>query len=185
MPSIGPWNDGFSNNVAGQGGFCPTILASGMLGTGGVTISASNNQVCFCKFFLPFQATISKIVIDVTTAQASSHAGIGIYDITGNIKLVDSGAISTAASNTVTTTITTVTLPPGSYILAWTTDNNTVQCTGSAMGNLPRLIGGTGGAAFTGFGTAANASAGGVLPATLGALSTSTSPNIWGVFMSP
>jgi hypothetical protein len=135
--------------------------------------STSANQVFVFQFILPHSITINKIVYSVTTLSASDKWGFGIYSSDGLTKLVDSGAVSPTATGTAfSVTIGAVTLPPGTYYFAQTSSGTTAQMNFFPSNtaqmfpifNLNR--------SRTGLG--ANASVAGVLPSTIGAISTAT-----------
>jgi len=79
--------------------------------------------VRFIIFTLPFNTTISKASVDVTTIDASQTADFGIYNSAGTSKLWSIGSgngISLGSSAVVAATNATVTLAAGSYLFAWT-----------------------------------------------------------------
>lgn len=153
------------------GGFVNPFIPSGSIMTNAGP-SASPNSVHAMLFSLPFPITINKVVYWVIS-NSSDLWGFGIYSSDGLTKLVDTGALSTvtgtgAASVTLGSPVT---LPAGEYFFAETSSGTTSN---SAYYNLE--------ATYTipmqnfnrnRAGVAANASVSGVLPATLGAITTS------------
>ena len=164
-------------NTAGQGGFVgagfpfPDAYYSGA--SSGGTIGGNANQVTVFQFSLKASYTISKVSARVVTGAAGQTASFGIYNLAGN-KLLDSTALSVNSSSTsVTTTLAApVTLPPGTYYFAQSTTGTSAtiiaaQNSGGASSTtsfLPNLN-------VIRVGQAANATSGGVLPATLGSIS--------------
>jgi hypothetical protein len=131
----------------------------------------SANVVQVYMFSLPFSITLNHIVCYVESGNGSDLWGFGIYNEAGTIKLVDSGAISTASIGAVSTALgSPVTLPAGVYVFAQTTSGTSANspyynwdgtyarallCT-----NIARI------------GQAANPSVAGVLPTSLGVITT-------------
>ena len=132
----------------------------------------SVNQVLAFQFVLPFRAIIRTITSEVTTSEASSLYAMGIYSIDGNTLLVDSGAISGASSGVKSVTITAVTLEPGVYWFAQTS-NATATIIHRSL-NVTGLAGIINGGSQEKTILAGNASSSGVLPATLGSLTATT-----------
>lgn len=131
-------------------------------------IVGSNNQVRAVQFVLPFRLKVADIQIRVTTAFAERIVGIGIYSADGNTRELQSGAISVATTGLKKATLgTPVTLDPGPYWYAWTTDFTGVKLHGTlADSAFDALFDDTNPQR----GNAANAGNNGVLPATLGAI---------------
>jgi hypothetical protein len=132
------------------------------------SIVGSNNQVRAFQFVLPFRLTVSDVQFRVTAAYANREVGIGIYSADGNTLLVDTGVVSAASAGLKKATLSTpVTLAPGPYWYAWTSDYNAVKLTSTfADSTFDSLFSDTN----PQMGTAANAGSEGVLPATLGAI---------------
>ena len=160
-----------SITTAGVGGFWVPTVFDPEDASGAAVIAAGANTVYVHQFVLPYFSTVSKATIEVTTGQASTNAVIGIYDANKN-KLIDSGAISVASVAFVQASFTEYTLKPGVYFYAWSCDGTTAQ------GRWLNTDLGSSAAAFmnqgtaTRVGTAANAMAALVLPATLGTITT-------------
>ena len=138
------------------------------------TISTANfnssaNAVQVYLFQLDAEYTISKVSITSIGNSSSVHATFGIYSYAGN-KLVDGGSfVELSGSGVQTNNITPVTLPPGVYWFAQSTDtSNSGQWPAVVITNttLPSMLS----ANTTRSATAGNAASGGVLPATLGTL---------------
>lgn len=164
-------------NFGALGGFFGGI--DGIYGPGSATISTAGpsalaNNVHVFLFVVAYTITINKIVYNVATLSASDKWAFGIYSSDGNTKLIDSGVISPTATNTALsiTLGTPVTLPPGEYYFAQTASGTTAlssfQQTNTAA--VPPMVNKN----RNRIGLAANASAAGVLPSTLGAISTAT-----------
>ena len=133
------------------------------------TFNSSANAVQVYLFQLDAEYTISKVSITSVGNNFSIHATFGIYSYAGN-KLVDGGSfVELTGSGVQTNSITPVTLPPGVYWFAQSTDTSTsgdwpaVVITNTT---LPSMLS----ANTTRSATAGNAASGGVLPATLGTL---------------
>lgn len=129
------------------------------------------NKVAIVEFTLVAPVTISKVITQVNANIAASHFGVGIYDANGNL-LADSGALTAAsgAGTPVSTALRqgTVTLPAGVYYFAWTSDTASLNMIfwGASIAPAPTIPNKNN----VRYGTAANASTAGQLPATLGAL---------------
>jgi hypothetical protein len=160
-------------------GFGASMVTGGALSA---TVIASNNQVRYIRFVLPFKATVTKM----TAAGGSGTALIGdmgIYSADGSSLLANTGVVTYGVNTYATTTITqtSATFNPGVYIFAYsgTLSTSTIQayaCNGiNAMGNSTAQVG-----------TAANAATAGVLPSSLGALTRSiANTSIPQVFCEP
>ena len=133
------------------------------------TFNSSANEVQVYLFQLDAEYTISKVSITSIGNSISVHATFGIYSYAGN-KLVDGGSfVELTGSGVQTNSITPVTLPPGVYWFAQSTDtSNSGQWPAVVITNttLPSMLS----ANTTRSATAGNAASGGVLPATLGTL---------------
>ena len=136
---------------------------------GTATFNSSANAVQVYLFQLDAEYTISKVSITSLGNIFSVHATFGIYSYAGN-KLADGGSfVELSGSGAQTNSITPVTLPPGVYWFAQSTDtSNSGQWPAVAITNttLPSMLS----ANTTRSATAGNAASGGVLPATLGTL---------------
>jgi hypothetical protein len=181
---------GVSLATAGQGGFFgPGLFIDGsqmdQIGVTSATVVNANNQVRVTQFVLAYSITIRNISTAVSNNVAANSITFGIYNMSGN-KLLDSGTFAIATSPTIQTNTlgSPVTLSPGVYWLAQSSTTNS-GCTvlgiqpsddtkhGEIMYNTNSVR----------YGTAANAASFGVLPATLGTV-TSHLPNTDGVGIS-
>ena len=150
-------------------GFIPPFPFYGSsLGTGVVNNTSTTNQLSVWQFIFLASIVISRVSVKIGTGVAAQTVNFGIYSQAGN-KLLDSGAMAAATSSTISSvTITPVTISPGIYWFAQSTTHLSV--------NIGVINGVT--ASFTDFlntngtyvGTAANITSGGVMPATLGAI---------------
>lgn len=175
-----------SLSTIGQGGFWGGLGTSfppvgSVATTVAMSPSGANNVTC-SQFVLNYTVLVRKIVFRVGgTAAAASTANLGIYDASGN-KFIDSGTFSTASSATIlSNTLTTpVSLFPGVYFYCWSDTSTTVTATGYATlaanvvlmynQNANRYV------------AATNTTSAGVMPATLGSLTTSTNDFVFGFF---
>lgn len=130
-------------------------------------ICGTPNQLTVYQFILPVTFTISRVSCNVGANVAAKHVVFGIYSAAGN-KLIDSGAISAALSGVFGNSITPVTLPPGVYYFAQTSDSASVgvYCSDGVSAAMNNLLNGT----QVHVGQAANPSVSNVLPATLGVI---------------
>jgi hypothetical protein len=143
------------------------LYISNTINTANFNSSANDVQVYLFQLYAEY--TISKVSIVSLGNSFSVHSTFGIYSYAG-AKLVDGGSfVELTGSGVQTNAITPVTLPPGVYWLAQSTDTSTsgqwpaVAITQTTM---PTLLS----ANSTRSAVAANAASGGVLPATLGTL---------------
>ena len=158
-------------DTADQGYFLGTTVFP--LGTSIAEPSSIANQVHVFGFVLPFRATVTKIVTEVTTLEAASLYSVGIYNADGTSLLVDSGTFNGATTGIKQNTITAVTLEPGYYLFAQSANTTTtlvcrILTTSSSLGP---ILNGTD---ITTSSVTANDSSSGVLPATTGALTRNT-----------
>jgi hypothetical protein len=165
-----------SNSRWGHVQGAPAIWTNGEgegLSDGGQVTSAAN-QTKYYLTYIPFRMSVVRITINISTGEASKNAGVGIYNLSGT-KIWATGAISVASNGTKTATITPVTIGPGFYYLAMTDDGTTgtVRYKALSSGSVKTSISNVTTSAKL-FGSAANASSAGVLPATLGALTNGT-----------
>lgn len=157
----------YPNHIAGPPGFL--MLPNHMGGTTAAAAAvAANNRVMVVRVQLPHTITVSSIVLEVTTAVGASQVGAGLYDPNGN-RMIHTGAVDSASTGVKSTNIDDVAIMPGTYWWAWTASDTgvLVRCIAADAGFTGVLNGGT-----AQFGRAANASVAGVLPATLGAITT-------------
>jgi len=128
------------------------------------------DQTRVFQFVLPFRVTVGNIVSRVTTGGgAGTFYGIGLYSAAGSLVL-ETGALdaNTVAINK--TAITPVTLAPGAYFFAWTSDSTSTALSAFVVtsGGATDAILNAGSVEKVG---TANASAAGVLPASMGTIS--------------
>ena len=159
--------------TAGAGGFwAPTVFDPEDASTAAVVTSVAN-QVKVHQFVLPFRIGIGKCTIEVTTAEAGMNVVAGFYDSSGN-KLVQTDGMTTAAAapTFVQDSFTAYVMEPGVYFYAYSCDGTTAQCRhlNTDLGSSAASFMNQGTA--TRIGTAANAMAALVLPATLGVITT-------------
>jgi len=157
-------------DTAGEGYFLAFYVHATATATG-VIVAA--DDVRASQFVLPFRAVINRILTDVTTGGgASSLYGVGIYSADGQTLLTETGALDadTVARNE--TTVTEVTFEPGVYWFAWTSDSGTLQMRrgSTAMSNSLLSFASSKRSVLAGNSPISP----GVLPASLGALTTGT-----------
>lgn len=132
------------------------------------------NLVRVCKFSIPIDIAFTRCSVRVTGNAAK--LSFGIYSFSGS-KIFDSGVFTgLGVAATLSNTFSSVSLPAGTYYAAQTSDNNPANIGTDTInigtGQLALNVG-----AAVVFGKAANASAVGVLPATLGAITVDTDGN--------
>lgn len=142
----------------------PTAFPTAVFTTPTVTA----NQTRVWRFELALQLIVTNVVFEIVTGASGQFMAIGVYSSDGGTKLIDTGAFSTSANGVHSKVITAVTLLPGWYCLAWTIDNTTATLRSTANSANFGINNNT----VVQKGSAANASSAGVLPATLGALTT-------------
>lgn len=157
-----------SFTTAGQGCFWG---GQGLWPVGGGPINAGNasGAVYVIQTILLFQITVRKFTVDFQNSNLGNFWTGGLYDITGNTKLIDSGQISEASGGLKVVTLgSPVTLQPGMYWFAYGHSNPGMSLNSgyavTNMGNIPLN------ANAQRFGTAANSLSSNNLPATLGAI---------------
>jgi hypothetical protein len=160
----------------------PTNGSSQPLGGTGLA-----NTVRFIIFTLPFNTSISKASIDISTIDASQTADFGLYNAAGSSKLWSIGSgngISLGSGGVVSATNTTVTLAAGSYLFAWTESGTIgVIYTWNMNTGLYQLL--ASGSSYK-YGTCTNTATAGVLPASCGTLLAAASAfNVAAVMLEP
>ena len=160
-------------DTAGEGYFVGGTISL-TEGLGGLSLSAVN-QTRVHQFVLPFRVVVGQISYWVSTGGgAGKKLGFGIYDVAKNL-LLESGAVDANVTGQATASITAVTLEPGVYWLAWTSDSGTVEIVAiKNLNNAVPIIN----EITPRSGIAANASSAGVLPATLGTITASVNRGI-------
>jgi hypothetical protein len=160
-------------DTAGEGYFIGVGIQAFDSLTATSTIVSANDQVRVFQFVLPFRAVVRNIVSQVggTPGAGGSKYGMGLYDVDKNL-LLETGALAADASGRIRTTITAVTLEPGVYFFAQTVDDSTATFLALNVAASPfdALNEGT----TKRVGSTANAASAGVLPATLGVITAST-----------
>jgi Collagen triple helix repeat (20 copies) len=126
------------------------------------------NALRVYQFVLPFGTTVRNITSGVSTVFAGGNFDTCLYSADGQTLLAHTGAVSTSSPVDLTHPVTPVTLTPGVYWLAWTTDNTTAQfdaadAHGDNFANLSKIQ--------VRIGEAANSGSGGVCPSSMGPLS--------------
>lgn len=167
-------NTGPTFSTPGQGGFIGPGYPLDSLITyqmSQITVSSTLNQLTVWQFQTYANFTISKITARVVTGTGGAHFNVGIYDATGN-KLIDSGLLDASTSGTtVTTTLgTPVTLPPGTYYYAHSSDNGGIFVLGFTPNSPVVATTGLINLNATRVAQAANLTSAGTMPLTLGAL---------------
>lgn len=140
----------------------PAVDASG----GRVMTMLSNNSVHGIMLVVPNPIKIHQVACRRTTG-STGHVDFGFYDLSGN-QLVHIPFTTTGSTPTsFTTTITPYTLDPGVYYYCWAADAALgFAAQGTLDSDLCIILAAIGGITFV----AANSAVAGVLPATLGAL---------------
>lgn len=130
-------------------------------------IHGQGNNVWLFKCYVPGTITVSLIAAVATTSDAGNFAGIGLYDLDGNL-LVDSGpmAMTGAANEVLSAAIAPVLVPQDTYWLAATSDSATAELLAADYNASIEI------ASTSPLGQATNVSAGGQLPATTGIITT-------------
>jgi hypothetical protein len=160
-------------NTANQGGFFGGTEVPENSAVAATFISA-NNQVRGMQFCTSKQYVVGQVSIEVTTTVAASLTSVGLYSADGTTKLIDSGTFDTSAGTLKTNAITPVTINPGCYCYAWTSNDATVQLRQTQLGNTNVVMNAqTTKKLFQ----AGNASSAGVLPSSLGTMTTASGQN--------
>jgi hypothetical protein len=176
-------SSGASFSVSGKGWFAGpgmTDLSALFVGQFNAPITNfSANTVLVSQFVLPASWKLSSVSYELGTGSAATHFNFGIYDQTGN-KLIDSGAFNGAIATIQTNTFTPVTLPAGVYYFASSATSTVprgpaMQAATATEGQLLDMIN----AVNPLIATAANATSGNIMPATLGVLTAATVGGGW------
>lgn len=142
----------------------------------------NGNDVDVWQFTSPITMTIGHISININTGVASSHSGFGIYSADGTTKLVDTGAVNTAGTGIVTTSITPVTIHANTvYWFAQTATGSGVKLllmNGAAQGTSFNYVYFISTSQAARAGVAGNVSSAGALPSSLGTITAATNTNI-------
>ena len=167
---------GFS--TTGYGGFWsagfPMMIMYVASFTGGVLVSTAVNQVLVWQFLLETPITIRNLSSCVYSGSAGATVNFGIYNAAGN-KLIDSGALSIAITNTqLSVSIAPVVLPAGTYYFAASQSTDSGEVLTFELYNTAAVTTVSAGGSVAKIGVAANATSLGVMPSTLGAISLAT-----------
>jgi len=185
-------NPGFFS--MGLTGNALTWLCGVNAGSGGST-GSNNGQVNVVQFTLQNTWAIRSItaVRDGQMLTASAHrSSVGIYSSDGNTKLVDSGVFTVLSSSAIytvmTNTIAAVTLTPGAYLFASTSEFKIgsglptwVVAPSGVSSNFPMLPTNV---TAPRLGIAANTSTAGALPSTIGVITTYSAASATAAFIS-
>ncbi len=157
-------------DTAGEGYFIGVGIYAPASLTGTGTIVSANDEVQVFQFVLPFRVVVRNIVTSVVTqAGAGKKYGVGLYDVDKNLVL-ETGAIAGDGGTVKNkTSITAVTLEPGVYYHAQTTDDAaTLKMLGYSFSAAPQDV--LNEQTEKRWAKATNTASAGVLPATLGDL---------------
>jgi hypothetical protein len=126
------------------------------------------NEVRVWQMVIPIPVTVRKCSVRIATLSAGGKFGCGLYDKNGN--RLWWGTVPTAAVGDVVSTVTggDIDLVPDIYYFAWTNDNTVAAFQNYQDNAIPNAIANVTGTKA--FGSAANPSVAGVLPATLGVI---------------
>jgi hypothetical protein len=140
-------------------------------GTVNTTIGAAG-RVYLWRFYQPRPLTIKTIVFYVNTGEANASCLIGIYNRDGSAKIVDSGPIDASSAGTKVVTLPLeADLRAGAYLLAWGCSSSTVQYR-AVSASAEQSVTNGGGTVLLGH--AANTMSGQSLPASTGAVNSSS-----------
>jgi len=166
------WSGNVALNTTGQGGMWAVSIAMPRA-LGAFPVVNAANEVRVFQFVLPYKVIIGRVSVLIFTGSPAT-GDVGIYDINGN-RLLYTGGFSTASSGPLSTPVVggPITLNPGFYYFAQT--NSSIQplwivsggLSGTQDSQLVRVFNASG---TKGIGLAANSAAGGVLPGTLGVI---------------
>lgn len=175
---------GSNVNTSGIGYFWGGIMPGFNL-TAPANAARTANQVLFYLFYLPFTMTVTKvsIFVNAVSASGSQFASAGIYGTDGSTIKIDSGTFNVSTGQSTgnrTNTITAVTLQPGFYFYAFTTNSADATFAAWASANTPEGLMNNGTSKRTGTATASSA---GVMNSTIGTLAANTGiPNVCALF---
>lgn len=166
--------------VANQGGiFLPTLYMQGA--NAAQAVIASNNQVRYMSVVIPFRQTVNLLTANIgaVSASATQTADFGLYSADGTTLLFDAQInVSTGqaiGNRQASVSGAPITLNAGVYLFAYTCSDAAV--TFLTVNTLTGANGLMNFAATKQYGTAGNAATSGVLPATLGTLTTANTAN--------
>jgi hypothetical protein len=167
-----PANGGVANvNTVDQGYFFGVTIKPPEV-VNALAITGTNNQVRAYQFVLPYRVVVARIAIEITTLSGGSIVDIGIYNAAGTTKVLSLGGITGGGTGVISTSITPVTLDPGVYFFAQVASDTTVAARVAAIPAASATI--LNANAVEKVGTAANAATAGVLPSSLGVITSAT-----------
>ena len=157
-------------DTADQGYVCaPSVIIPRLVNAVLVT---GVDQVRAFQFVLPFRITVRRILTDITTGGGAGKLfACGMYDVSGNLlfQIQEKDANDTGG---LASSVTAITLEPGTYTWAWTSDSTTTQSrtmdVANGFGNWFGLL------STKTHGTATAAAAPGILNNTLGTITNAT-----------
>ena len=170
---FGPIQGSVLANIANQGYFYGGMTPWNAANTGSGA-GHTAGQLGALLFFLPFAVTVRNVAMNITVVfGAGVKFNLGIYTADKNTKLIDAQFDANVLNRQVVVLSTPVTLQPGFYWYVWGPSTGAAG-TGQYFGTPPGISPSTGPqAGIPILGTAANPSAAGVLPATLGVITIS------------
>lgn len=175
FPSEIKASSGGGGTTISGGGFMGYVVTTNFNTALSSQAVSSANQVYAFRFSLPASFTVSSISYYINTLSAGGNCDFGLYDSSGNL-LTHTGAQSTATTGAFDVAISgggSTTFSAGVYYFAWGCDNITAKVETFSGSVLPALFNaGT----TKNVGTGANALSAGALPATLGTVTASTTP---------
>jgi hypothetical protein len=163
-----------------QGYFYPVTIQAPQSSGASTTFSANTMRVW--QFVLPFAATINQVTFEVVaTSGAGASLGLGLYDAACASLLVNSGVMTAGGSPDINVAgVKTkaiqggpITLDPGVYWLAMTTDSTTLTLRSTSLPS--QVITMLNSQANKKFAQAGNNGSAGAFPATCGALTVAAS----------
>lgn len=97
---------------------------------GGQTNAPENNNVFVVYFFAPIPLSVTKLWINVATADGASSMDVGIYSLAGT-RLMHTGSFAPSATGNVGTNVTggPITLPQGPFLAAATSNSASLNLT--------------------------------------------------------
>ncbi len=174
-------------NTANQGYFFGVTITAPT--SDGATAALTANQMKVYQFVLPFGITVNNLTFEVTSASGTCsgicHANLGLYDAACGNLLAQTGVMTSGgtpninAAGTYTVSIQNgsgatgnVTLAPGVYWLAYTSDSSSLLLRAAALTSHAMNFLTNQNAKLAA--VAGNAGSAGVFPASCGALTTAT-----------
>lgn len=172
-------------NVNPSGSFV-TFPLNGLLGghtAAGDAIVALDNDVRVFRHAFPYACEVDSIqwIADTVSGTGCDFGAVALYSLDGNTKIIDSGAEAYSSNDTVIDAdISDTYIEQGTYFVAYTADE-TVSCTVFSLAEpSPTSSPGIDSYFNTGstmIGTAANQSASGAMPSTLGTITPNNNIN--------